>query len=96
MFPLLLALLATPPIEEEQPERCIHCGKENPLGCDDEGPGPLVTLAGVISAVAALVWMVVTVFHWVTPGYGEPAGQTLVQVIAGEWRWLVQLLHRVW
>jgi hypothetical protein len=41
-----------------------------------------------------LTWLIATIFTWTFPD--QQPGITLVQVLAGQWHWLVSLAHRIY
>jgi hypothetical protein len=73
--------------------RCPHCGGElrgwEPPASHwyDTEWGAWLT---VILLVGSAGWLVVTGCMWMG------GGQTLVEVIREQWRWLMDLLHRIW
>lgn len=62
-------------------------------GSEDE----LVGFEALIMLIVALfiIWLLVTVFTWAAPFDSYPP-QTLVHVIAEQWRFLASLTHRIW
>lgn len=76
---------------------CPHCHAELP-GWEPPSATKWYYIAGGFLVVGLLVgvvvWAFLTLVAWADPYPG--AHPTLVDVVRGQWRWLVELAHRIY
>lgn len=77
------------------PPSCPHCGKPLPGWGAPSGRFPWGEALIVLSIVAVFILSLITLAGWMM-GDLEGHKHTLVEVIRGEWRWFVDLLHRIY
>ena len=88
-FPILFQF------RDDEPSWCErnHCSCPCHKGTEG-GPGCMVVPL-ILLCAGLLIWAVCTLLSWADPGILEPK-RTLVQVLLDQWRWLMDLLHRIW